>query len=211
MLNLLHRQVKMTVSWPQLFCRQSLQTPQPFKKRNEQYSKGQRKSILQNSHMKCYRALNRRKQSGIEKKIMLHVLQNSDSSKSRLFAWGLIKRSLISKARYRYCTGVLNPILTWWNTLAWWNLIKVLQVSTLHSLNLWHLLTNDTYFTALEAIFYARALLLSKILVGMISFTLKQFGTYIGSFLKLLWYTTRCGSIHNLRLECCIKHMCNLS
>lgn len=160
--------------------------------------------------MKCYRALNRKKQSGIQKKITLHALQNSDSSKSRLSAWGLIKRSLIFKTRYRYCTDVLNLILMWWNTLAWWNLIKVLQVSTLHSLNLWHLLTNDTYFTALEAIFYTQALLLSKILMSIISFTLKQFDMCIGSFSKLLWYTIRCDLICNLRLESCIKHMCSL-
>lgn len=47
-----------------------------------------------------------RKQLGIEKEIMLHALQISSPLRSRLPMRGLIKRSLIFRAKCRYLTGV---------------------------------------------------------------------------------------------------------
>lgn len=56
--------------------------------------------------MRCYRASDRRKQLGIKEEITLYTLPNSGPLGSRLPAWGLVKRSLISRARYRYWMGV---------------------------------------------------------------------------------------------------------
>jgi len=78
-----------------------------FKER-KWYLKGRRGSILRNSHIRCYKALDRRKQLGIAKEIMLYALKSFGPSGSRLFIRGLIKRSFIFRIRYRYWMGILN-------------------------------------------------------------------------------------------------------